>query len=284
MAKRKQKRSLRNVVIAIFCVLLGIFFLYLFMSQNQSPKELESESPLSAYPKQIVSLYNGEGIFEKLPYKKRQISPSALNTGFHERYNTTAPAKFSKLAQDELSGKNNLIEMKCMPEQIYLNRDDIPYSFIEPSGNYKKVNLKDKEVLSVLSKLENSVGPKNTISQFIVCKTSDDRYLIKYNPILKGGEINGFNDPYNIQAFFAQILKNGQVQELAYIPLKFNAFCRLPVQLTTDGQFYFACDAYKGNSKLEASYASYLYRINLNTLTYSLISSCEILLGKHSCN
>lgn len=283
MAKKKKKSSRRVLLVCIVAMLALFAFILTF--KNPAPKQEKAVNPISKYNSSIVSLYQSDNIFGSISPKKRQMSSNVKSLGFFQNDSDSVVELFQKEVQNELSSFNDsqLMSMRCMPEQIYQNRYNMRFSFIEPQGNYKKVEIKDQEMLQLFSTLESSLNPEYTISQFIACKTPDNKFIVKYNPIIKGGETNGFDDRTNIRAFFAEVLPTGQVIELAYIPLKFNSYCRYPVQLTNTGEFYFACNAYRGNSTMEPPYGSYLYRVNINTLKYTLLSSCEFLSGKQAC-
>lgn len=93
------------------------------------------------------------------------------------------------------------------------------------------------------------------------------------NAIASGRDKYGFTVP-NITAFFAEVLPNGAFKDTSYIPLESNTYCRTPIQLTKTNLFYYECARYSTDSRLTSPLGSSVYRINLNTLKYNIISIC----------
>ena len=107
---------------------------------------------------------------------------------------------------------------------------------------------------------------------------------MKYNGIKEGDATDGFNEGVAPVAFFTQIFPDGKKQDLAYIQLTPGSFCKHPVQLTRNNIFYYACSVYRSQNFYYPPKGSYLYKIDMNTLSYREVSFCSFNYIKASCN
>lgn len=263
-------------LVGVLGIVIFIIF-FLTIKQQIRTNEISSSAPSPIPTINIKELYAKEDVFQNLSFKNKQI----------DLFQKDSKGIFylSVETRNELLKPKNvdLIAMKCMPEQIYIDRQGFRYSILQnDSPAQKEIILKDSNLMGIISKLQNKMPAGYALSQFIACMTEDKRYVVKYNGIIKERTQYGYSIA-NPVAFISQIFPNGQIQDASYITLLNSAFCRIPIQLTKNNLFYFNCNSYYGQNGTGRIKESYTYRIDLNNLNFSLISQCSLNTGTLVC-
>ena len=268
MPKLKPKKVTMQSMLVIGVMLLLLCFgsLVVFFPFNHSSINKE----LTQTRKTIQEIYSSNDIFAEIEYAKRQHDASLTTLG-DETYFVSEKAhnEIMRIPSDRLA------PLKCMPEQIYINRAGYKHVVLSSdSPEYKPVEIHDSFILSTIDRLEHKLPEGYALTQFFLCKTEDNRVIAKYNSIIDENQQTGYQITTRPTAFISQISPDGIIQDLSYITIEERAFCRYPIQLTKDNQFYLACNSHDGQNGNGTINSSFVYRINLNTLGFSLISRC----------
>lgn len=183
MAKSKNKKLVKSLVllcIGLLCIIV-LFLVFYFFKANPAvdprPEKQTSEFTENTAIS-IKSLYKNPDIFSSLEFKQRQIDPNIkLYNSSNLTLQNNPPNYFSSSVRNELlSYKNSdLIPLKCMPEQVYINRHNIPYSFLSTDGVYTKLDIIDPVILQLITRIQGEMPTGFTLSQFLACKTNDNR-------------------------------------------------------------------------------------------------------------
>ncbi|HVZ59042.1 MAG TPA: hypothetical protein VG935_04805 [Patescibacteria group bacterium] len=197
---------------------------------------------------------------------------------------------------------SDLQSLRCMLQKLYLVQDGYPtnvslkyfgspnlFSFrTTDSGNlYYKVFVNDPELLTLEKNVSRLAGQNSSeLTSFIACKT-DSGYVVKYNrvkiaPYHQGDQsVNYVKEP-QLVAEIATIDKSGTGQSVVSIPLpKELIYCERPLALTTNNIFYMACDVLPDMDESIIG-KRYIYRIDINHKSYSLLSTCRYPYGDDS--
>lgn len=274
MGKKMKKKSGKVLILEIIVFLAAIFFVYINRSVLFPKKPVPPVPALNP----VIKLYQSSDIFSQIELKKQLIDPNLKvdiyqnNDFIHSVKENYFPYN-ARLVMD--IPQDQLVAMKCLPEQIYLERKG-KYAIL-PSGAtvFESFTPKDHELLKLVDILKSQAKTGYTLAQFIACKSEDGRYIVKYNVIATERAAYGYANSTNPTAFFTQISGDWQIRDVSYISSD-GAYCRYPIELTKSNLLYFECDMYgwtRTSTGARVTHAD-IYRIDLNEGKYSKIASC----------
>lgn len=270
--KIKKKGSGKVLVLEIIILFAAILFVFL----NRAVLFPQKPSPETPVLSPVVKLYQSKDIFSQIELKKQQVDPN-ITKDIYKNNDFINPVKenyFPDNARAEMNvPQDQLVPMKCLPEQIYLERKGKFAILPANTGNFESFTPIDTELLKLVDTLISQVKSGYTLAQFFACKTEDGRYIVKYNAIATDRVAYGFASETNPTAFFTQITPDGQIRDAAYISSD-KAFCRRPIELTKSNLLYFECDFHASPSGTGRVTQADLYRIDLDAARYTRVTSC----------
>lgn len=221
--------------------------------------------------------YAEDDVFAVVPFAKRSFDVGQMVKTYQHGQIVPVSLYFIPFSPEltTIGDDSKLRNMKCLPDQIFYrgNNNFEIANLGEARPPYSPILLKDKNVLKILSLLQERVQDGNTISQFALCLTDDKRYLVKYNEVPKSQQTTGIALEDSFVARFVTIDSNWQVQSVVDIQNK-AAKCSRFLALTNDNMLYFECRPI--NLQGEQFYKSMVYKIDIEKKSYSLLWSCTI--------